>query len=156
MIEVPSAAVMAGSLARHADFFSIGTNDLTQYTLAVDRGSAQVADLFATSDPAVLRLMRTAIEGARTTGIDVSICGEMAGEPKYVMPLLGMGVRALSVTPTLIPETRKIIGSVDIDTCQRVADKALEMECQQEIDAYLTEQAKPFLPQLFQTQGPIE
>lgn len=149
MIEVPSAAVMASSLARHADFFSIGTNDLTQYTLAVDRGSAQVADLFSASDPAVLRLVRTTIEGARTTGIDVSICGEMAAEPKYVMLLLGMGVRTLSVTPAMIPETREIIRSVDIRTCQCVAEEALEMECQLEIDAYLLRQAKRFLAKFF-------
>jgi len=149
MIEVPSAVVMAGSLARHADFFSIGTNDLTQYTLAVDRGNGQVADLFSSSDPAVLRLIQMTVDGARTGPIDVSICGEMAAEPKYVMLLLGMGIRTLSLTPTMIPEIKRVIRSISLDECRTVAQTVLAMEHEQDIAAYLGQRVRSIVPQVF-------
>ena len=103
MIETPSAALTAFSLARNVDFFSIGTNDLTQYTLAVDRGNELVSTLYSTVDPAVLRLIRTVIQDAHKSQIDLSVCGEMASEPEYIMLLLGMGVRTMSLSPPMLP-----------------------------------------------------
>jgi phosphotransferase system enzyme I (PtsI) len=146
MIEVPSAVVMCASLARHADFFSIGTNDLTQYTLAVDRGNGQVANLFSSSDPAVLRLIQMTVQGGQTTSIDVSVCGEMAADPKYVMLLLGLGVRILSLTPKMVPEIKRTIRSVRLEDCRAVAQTVLGMEHERDINTYLTERVRTILP----------
>jgi len=115
MIETPSAALVASTLARDADFFSIGTNDLIQYTLAVDRGNELVSTLYSSADPAVLRLIRTVIQDAHKAQIDLSICGEMASEPEYIMLLLGMGVRTISLTPPMLPEIKQIIRSVTME-----------------------------------------
>jgi phosphotransferase system enzyme I (PtsI) len=112
MIEVPSAAIMAEELAREVDFFSLGTNDLIQYTLAADRTNQAVAFLYNAGDPAVLRLMETVVRAAKKAEIDVNVCGEMSGEPIYTMLLLGMGLQQLSVTPHNIPEIKKIIRSI--------------------------------------------
>src|SRR5205085_2668767 len=111
MIEVPSAALMAEELAREVNFFSIGTNDLTQYALASDRTNENVAYLYSPGDPAVLRLIAMVLQGAKKHQVDVSVCGEMSGEPIYTLLLLGMGLRQLSVTPHNIPEIKKIIRS---------------------------------------------
>ncbi|MDH4239981.1 MAG: phosphoenolpyruvate--protein phosphotransferase, partial [Phycisphaerae bacterium] len=104
MIETPSAALTASTLARDADFLSIGTNDLIQYTLAVDRGNELVSTLYSAADPAVLRLIRTVIQDAHKAQIGVSVCGEMASEPEYIMLLLGLGIRTMSLAPPVIPE----------------------------------------------------
>ncbi len=150
MIEVPSAALMSRILAKEADFFSIGTNDLTQYTLAVDRGNAQVSELFSPAEPAVLHLIKTTVAGAKTTGIDVSICGEMAAETRFIMPLLGLGIRTLSLTPTMIPEIKKIIRSVRMQDCETVARTVLNMESAEDITDYLDRQTRHLLSPLFQ------
>ena len=102
MIEVPSAAVMADAFAREVDFFSIGTNDLIQYSLAVDRGNEHVAHLYSAVDPAVLRMMRLTLNAADAAGIDCSICGEMAGDILNTILLVGMGFRKLSMTANAI------------------------------------------------------
>ncbi len=103
MIEVPSAAVMADAFAREVDFFSIGTNDLIQYSLAVDRGNEHVSHLYSAVDPAVLRMMRLTLSAADAAGIDCSICGEMAGDILNTILLVGMGFRKLSMTPERDP-----------------------------------------------------
>jgi phosphotransferase system enzyme I (PtsI) len=149
MIETPSAALTAFTLARNVDFFSIGTNDLTQYTLAVDRGNELVSPLYSPVDPAVLRLIRTVIQDAHKAQIDLSVCGEMASEPEYVMLLLGMGVQTFSLAPPMIPEIKQIIRSVTIEDCNKVARKVLSMNSERHISSYLRNAARKILPEAF-------
>jgi phosphoenolpyruvate-protein phosphotransferase (PTS system enzyme I) len=123
MIETPAAALTAVELARHADFFSIGTNDLVQYTLAVDRGNARLANLYTPFHPSVIRLLGMTAQAGRDAGIEVSVCGEMASNPLAVFLLLGLGITALSVGPAALPEIKKVIRSVPaVEARQTVAD----------------------------------
>jgi phosphotransferase system enzyme I (PtsI) len=149
MIETPSAALTAYSLAADVDFFSIGTNDLTQYTLAVDRGNELVSTLYSPADPAVLRLIRNVIQDAHKAQIDLSVCGEMASEPEYIMLLLGMGVRTISIASPMIPEIKQIIRSVTMEYCNQVARKVLGMDSERQISAYLRNAARKILPEAF-------
>jgi phosphotransferase system enzyme I (PtsI) len=149
MVETPSAALMASTLARDCDFFSIGTNDLTQYTLAVDRGNELVSTLYSAADPAVLRLIRTVIQDAYKARIDVSVCGETASEPEYVMLLLGLGVRTLSIASPMIPEIKQVIRSVTIEDCNQLARKVLAMNSERQISSYLRNAARKILPEAF-------
>jgi len=149
MIETPSAALTAYSLASDVDFFSIGTNDLTQYTLAVDRGNELVSPLYSAADPAVLRLIRNVIQDAHKAQIDLSVCGEMASEPEYIMLLLGMGVRTMSLSPPMIPEIKQIIRSVTMEDCNKVARKVLSMSSERHISSYLRDAARKILPEAF-------
>jgi phosphotransferase system enzyme I (PtsI) len=149
MIETPSAALTASMLARDVRFFSIGTNDLTQYTLAVDRGNELVSTLYSSVDPAVLRLIRTVIQDAHKAQVDVNICGEMASEPESVMLLLGLGVRKLSIASPMIPEIKQIIRSVTIEECNKVARKVLGMNSERQISNFLRDAARKILPEAF-------
>jgi len=149
MIETPSAALMAATLARDVDFFSIGTNDLTQYTLAVDRGNELVSTLYSSVDPAVLRLIRTVIQDAHKSQIDLSICGEVASEPEQVMLMLGLGVRTLSLALPMIPEIKQIIRSVTIEDCNGIARKVLGMNSERQISGFLRNAARKVLPEAF-------
>ena len=149
MIETPSAALMSSSLARDADFFSIGTNDLTQYTLAVDRGNELVSTLYSPVDPAVLRLIRTVIQDSHKAQIDLSVCGEMASEPENVMLLLGMGIRTISLTPPMIPEVKQIIRSVTMEDCNKIARKVLTMNTERHISSFLRNATRKILPEAF-------
>jgi len=149
MVETPAAALTAASLAREADFFSIGTNDLTQYTLAVDRGNELVSTLYSAVEPAVLRLIRTIVQDAYKARIEVSVCGEMASEPEYVMLLLGLGIKTLSVTPPMIPEIKQIIRSVTLEQCHLVARKVIAMNSERHISSFLRSKAREILPEAF-------
>jgi len=149
MIETPSAALTASTLARGVDFFSIGTNDLTQYTLAVDRGNELVSTLYSSADPAVLRLIRMVIQDAYKAQIDFSVCGEMASEPQYIMLLLGMGVRTISLATPMIPEVKQIIRSVTIEDCNNIARKILTMNSERQISSFLTDATRKILPEAF-------
>jgi phosphotransferase system enzyme I (PtsI) len=149
MVETPSAALTASTLARESDFFSIGTNDLTQYTLAVDRGNELVSTLYSSADPAVLRLVRTVIQDACKAQIDVSVCGETASEPEHVMLLLGMGIRTLSLSAPMIPEIKQVIRSVSIEDCNVLARKVLGMNSERQISAYLRNEVRKILPEVF-------
>jgi phosphotransferase system enzyme I (PtsI) len=149
MVETPSAALTAYSLARDVDFFSIGTNDLTQYTLAVDRGNELVSMLYSAADPAVLRLIRTVTQDAHKAQIDLAVCGEMASEPEYVMLLLGIGVRTMSLSSPMIPEIKQIVRSVTMEDCNKVARKVLSMNSERQISAYLRNAARKILPEAF-------
>ncbi|UCD00298.1 MAG: phosphoenolpyruvate--protein phosphotransferase [Phycisphaerales bacterium] len=149
MIETPAAALTAYVLAQEVDFFSIGTNDLTQYTLAVDRGNELVSTLYSAADPAVLRLIRTVIQDAHKAQIDLSLCGEMASEPEYIMLLLGLGVRTMSLSPPMLPEIKQIIRSVTLEDCNRVTRKVLGMSTERHIASYLRNAAREILPEAF-------
>jgi phosphotransferase system enzyme I (PtsI) len=141
MVEIPSAAIACDLLAREVDFLSIGTNDLTQYTLAVDRTNDRVAALFRPSNPAILRLLRTVgLEGERH-GVPVSMCGEMAAERAYTLLLLGLGIRNFSVAPSAVPEVKRVVRSVTRHRAAGIVEGVWPLATPEEVDAYLHEQA---------------
>lgn len=148
MVEVPSAAVLADQFARYVDFFSIGTNDLIQYTLAVDRTNETVAPLYSASDPAVLRLVRGIVRAAERHGVEVNVCGEMSGDPVYTQLLLGLGLRRLSVTPHNIPEIKKIIRGVTLGAARKVAGRVWRLDTASAITNYLRNRARRVIPEL--------
>lgn len=128
MVEVPSAAVIVDLLARETDFLSIGTNDLIQYLMAVDRLNDEVAHLYEPTHPAVLRTLRAIIEGAKRMGTPVSVCGEIAGDPIFVSLLIGMGASSLSLTAAMIPELKYFIRKMDLNAAVALTDQVLGME----------------------------
>ncbi len=148
MIEVPSAAIMVRQFAQECDFFSIGTNDLTQYVLAVDRTNERVASMYTPGHPAVLRLIKTVTDAARDAEIEVAVCGEMAGEPNYVLVLLGLGIQVFSVSPATLLEIKKVIRSVTMDQAKEVCEKVFQFDSDREVDAYLAEIIRRLLPEL--------
>ena len=148
MVEVPAAALSASALARECSFFSIGTNDLIQYTLAVDRGNARVANLYTAAHPAVLHLIRAVVRGARRWNVETSICGEIAGEVEYTMLLIGMGLRTLSLVPSQIPHVKRVIRSVDIEQCERLARKVGSFESERQVMNHLREEVRKVLPEM--------
>jgi phosphotransferase system enzyme I (PtsI) len=137
MIEVPAAAVTADLLADVADFFSIGTNDLIQYGLAVDRTNEQVAPLFRPSHPSVLRLVEASVSAAAAKGIPVTMCGEMGGEAAYTVLLLGLGLREFSLTPVVIPRVRRLIRGLTLARARSIAARCRRLATAQEVDAFL-------------------
>ncbi|MEX0884864.1 MAG: phosphoenolpyruvate--protein phosphotransferase [Phycisphaeraceae bacterium] len=149
MVEVPSAALQAWTFAREVDFFSIGTNDLIQYTVAVDRGNERIASLYSGAHPAVIQLIKEVVRAATRAKIDVSLCGEMAGEAEFTMLLLGLGLRCLSITPPAIPEIKQIVRSVSAEHCQKVARKAGGFDSDREVMNYLRDEVGKILPEVF-------
>ncbi|MDY3561743.1 phosphoenolpyruvate--protein phosphotransferase [Gemmata sp. JC673] len=152
MIEVPSAALLADVLAREVDFFSIGTNDLIQYTLAADRNNEHVANLYSPADPAVLRLIRMVVQAAQKEkehgrrAFDVNVCGEMSGEPLYIPLLVGLGLRQFSATPRKIPEIKRVVRELRIPEAEEVARRALAMESASQVTSYLRDHLRKMLP----------
>jgi len=136
MIEVPSAAMTADILAKEADFFSIGTNDLIQYCLAVDRGNEKVAYLYEPAHPAVLRMIKQVIDAAHQANIKVAMCGEMAGEPSLALILLGLGLDEFSVPPQVIPELKFIIRAIGFKAVQSLASEAMKLSTGTEIEEF--------------------
>ncbi|HAK44693.1 MAG TPA: phosphoenolpyruvate--protein phosphotransferase, partial [Spirochaeta sp.] len=137
MIEVPSAALTADILARRVKFFSIGTNDLIQYTIAVDRGNEKIAYLYEPFHPGVLRLLKTIIEGAHSQSIPVAMCGEMAGDPYVAVILLGLGLDIFSMSSFSIPEIKNIIRSVSMVEAEELVGTIFEMKTYHEIDRFV-------------------
>jgi phosphotransferase system enzyme I (PtsI) len=148
MVEVPSAVMMLDRFAEEVDFFSIGTNDLIQYALAVDRSNKDVASLYTASDPSILRLIDMSVRAARAADVPISMCGQMCGNPMYTMLLLGMGLRSLSVTPAAIPEIKQVCRRVEITGCERIAKRALELESARDVRTYLKEELTRALPDM--------
>jgi len=149
MVEVPSAALQCEQFAEEVDFFSIGTNDLIQYTLAVDRANERVAPLFTAGHPAVLRLIKQVIRAGQRHDVGVSLCGEMGSQPEYALLLLGMGLRTFSVAPPAIPELKKLIRSVTIEHARRVARHVTSFDSDTQIVTYLREQVRQAMPDAF-------
>jgi phosphotransferase system enzyme I (PtsI) len=128
MIETPSAAMISDSLARRLKFLSVGTNDLIQYSLAVDRTNEKIAHLYEPTHPGILRLIKTAVDAAHRHGIWVGVCGEMAGDPVLVPLLLGMGVDELSVAPPVVPQIKYLIRRLKLDELREIAESAVTSE----------------------------
>jgi len=140
MIEVPSAAFTASLLAKEADFFTIGTNDLIQYTLAVDRTDDRVSNRYEPLHPAVLRLLRHVRRAASREGIPLSLCGEMASDPLLLKLLIGCGLREFSMTPGAIPMARRVVKETSARQMMRVAARVLTLGTVEEIEQYLSDE----------------
>lgn len=149
MIEVPSAALMANQFAKEVNFFSIGTNDLIQYTLAVDRTNEKVAGLFCPAHPAVLALIRDIIRAAQRNSVSVSMCGEMAGEPLYTLLLLGLGLTIFSMNGPDIPEVKKIIRSTTMEHAKQVARRVMSFDSERQVMHFLREETRKIIPEAF-------
>lgn len=147
MIEVPSAAVIADILAQEADFFAIGTNDLIQYSLAIDRSNENVSYLYEPLHPALLRLIKGVIDAGKKAGIPVSMCGEMAADPIYAIVLLGLGLEVFSMNPSTIPVIKNVIRSVRYRDCRRIAEVALTKKTAQEIEEFVIESVATRFPE---------
>ncbi len=148
MIEVPSAAVCADLLAPHADFFSIGTNDLIQYTMAVDRVNPHVANLYKPTHPAVIRLIKQTVDAAANNGIWTGVCGEMAGDIRLTPLLIGLGVEELSVSPKILPKVGQVIRSLSYERCAEAVGEILKQSNSQKILEITLSIAKDCYPEL--------
>ncbi len=148
MVEVPAAVVMLEYFVKEVDFLSIGTNDLAQYTLAVDRSNEYVADLYQSSDPAVLRLIRYSVEVADKSETPIAVCGEMSSNPARALLLLGLGVRHLSVPPSALPKIKKAIRSVTIAQCNEIAERVMKLEAARDVDLHLLDRLGDLVPEL--------
>ena len=149
MVETPSAALQIDSFAQEVDFFSVGTNDLIQYTLAVDRGNEKVASLFTGANPAVLRLLKEVIRAGQRYEVPVSVCGELAGDPEFTLLLLGLGLRTFSCAPPAIPEIKKIIRSVTMEQALEVARRVMSFDNDKEIINYLRVETRKIIPEAY-------
>ena len=150
MIEIPSAATIADLLAREVDFFSIGTNDLIQYTLAIDRVNEHVSYLYNPLHPSVIRLIKTVIESAHSNGIEVVMCGEMAGEPLYLPILLGLGIDELSMNPLCILKIKKVMRSIGYRQCRDFVKTIDHLKTAEEIEAFMRLEMKKLFPAAFE------
>lgn len=149
MIEVPAAVLMADSIASMVDFFELGTNDLVQYTLAVDRGNDEVADWFRTLHPAVLHSIARTLNAARTAGIPAIVCGEMASTPAYAVLLLGLGATELSMTPSAIPRVRRTLAGVNSEDARAIARDCLSCHTADDVEILVRERFSALWPNLF-------
>jgi phosphotransferase system enzyme I (PtsI) len=144
MIEIPAAAILSEHLAQEVDFFSIGTNDLSQYTMAVDRTNTTLANLANAFDPSVLTLISMVVQAAHKYGKDVGVCGELAGDPLAVPILLGLGLDELSMNTPVVPVVKQIVRSLSYAESQALAQEVLKMETPADVKKYVIEKL-PFL-----------
>ncbi len=151
MVETPAAVVMLDRFLREVDFISIGTNDLIQYALAVDRSNKEVAELYQASDPAVLRLINLTVQASLKASVPAGLCGQMSGSAHYTMLLLGLGLRSLSVPPSAIAEVKRVVRAVSIPQCEAVSRRALGMDSAREVDKFLQEEVRKVAPDLINT-----
>lgn len=149
MVEVPAAVVMLDHFAEDADFFSIGTNDLVQYTMAVDRGNRNVNHLFNAEDPAVLRLIRRAVLISNREAVPLSLCGQMGGNPHQVVILLGLGMRSISCAPSSIPRVKQICRRLTLENCQAIAQKVLRCSDARDVKDYVRNKLRKLAPDIF-------
>ncbi len=147
MLETPAAVVQVKEFCREVDFVSIGTNDLIQYLLAVDRSNERVSQYYTASNPALLRALRDVLRACGQANVDCSLCGEMAGQPLYTIFLLGIGLRCFSMAPANIPEVKKLIRLVSTTQAQRVARRALSFETERQVSNYLRDETRKLLPE---------
>ncbi|MDR2169092.1 MAG: phosphoenolpyruvate--protein phosphotransferase [Planctomycetaceae bacterium] len=148
MVEVPAAVVMLDHFAEISDFFSIGTNDLTQYVMASDRGNRNVSHLFSSSDPAVLRMIHAAVNIANQTQKPISLCGQLGGDPMKLAILLGIGLKSISCTPSSIPRIKQICRRINIDDCKRIAEKVLQFSNAADVQDYTIREMIKLIPDL--------
>jgi len=153
MIEIPSAALIADALAKRVKFFSIGSNDLIQYTLAADRTNEKVSHLYEPTHPAILKLIKLTVEAAHKHGIWAGVCGEIGGDPVLVPLLIGLGVDELSCAPAVIPEVKYIIRRIKLAEAQALAEFALGCESPSEIYTRCVELARATAPSLFDNKA---
>jgi len=148
MIEVPSAALTADVLAKHVDFFSIGSNDLIQYTLAIDRGNESVAAMYQPAHPAVLRLIQNVVEAAHRNNIWVGVCGEVASDVVLMPALIGLGVDELSATPVAVPRIKRAIQSLNYEQSKLLAARLVQNESAEENQRELLSVAQQLYPEI--------
>jgi len=146
MVEMPSAVMVADQLAREVSFLSIGTNDLIQYALAIDRVNEHVGYLYHPLHPAVLRMVKMVVEAGHAAGIKVGMCGEMAGEAQFAAVLLGLGLDELSMNATAIPAVKSVLRGASLDACRQLAAEALELATAHDIEALVAARMRQWFP----------
>jgi len=153
MVEIPSAALIAETLAKRLKFFSVGSNDLIQYTLAADRTNEKVSHLYEPTHPAILRLIKMTVDAAHQHGIWVGVCGEIAGDPVLAPLLIGLGVDELSAAPPVVPQVKYIVRRLKLAEAQELAAFALQCESPSEIYARCQKLARDTAPSLFESKA---
>jgi phosphotransferase system enzyme I (PtsI) len=153
MLETPAAALAADRLARECDFFSIGTNDLIQYSLAIDRSNRDVAYLYRPLHLGVLRLIQASVDGAKEGGIDCAMCGEMAGDPAYALVLLALGIDTFSMNPADLPKVKRVIRSAKLSDAKKLLAEAMAFSAHDEIERYVLDRMRQWFPQLIAEPG---
>lgn len=148
MVEVPSAVMLAEEFAREVDFFSIGTNDLIQYTLACDRSDPSVANLYRSGDPSILRMIQAVLKAGEKYGKSVTVCGQMSSDPRFVPLLLGLGLRQLSATPHSIPRLKEIVRNISVPEAERIAAHACSLDLARDVEHYLLGELGRICPDL--------
>ena len=152
MIETPSAAMISDKLAKRVQFFSIGTNDLIQYSLAVDRLNEKISHLYEPTHPGILRLIKTTVDAGKTNGIWTGVCGEMASDLSIVPLLIGLGVVELSVTPSMVPRVKMLIRSFNMSKAQELANLAIDIDSPKEIHRRAEELSMEAVPNFFKAK----